>query len=320
MISMRDLVDKSVFKDLDKSAFWLRVYNTTCIPHSSFHDILKHIINEISFKNSKLSIHCLGITGDGPELQFIKQDLPYSNPYGTLTISSEFLVKKLPAGTYVFLATPYKIDDQKGDEFITKTCLNEAESILSLYLGNNFLHSIVFDGEMALTDKGSATIPGPPIAIPQKCDGPFLSKDNWDAVLETFQKINNITDPDKVSRVNLALRFFQKGKNTFNDDESFFLYWTAIIALLEESRTMYINQKLQVLYSMSKEDVEDKLMWKWAYEVRNDILHNAKSVVFHMQIERYFQLLFLDLLRGELGLECKKFLENYLTSSPEFFK
>lgn len=316
-ISISNLVDKSAFKNLDESSYWLRIYNTPLLPCDNLSNVTKGIVNKISFKNIKLSIDCLAISGNGPKLPFIEQDIP-SNINGQLSYPSKLVYKELQKGSYVFITIPYKIDGKEGEEFFVKSYLNEVESVLSMYSGNNFLHSIVFDGEMALTKKGKAVIPGPAIPIPQKCDGPFLSKDVWNLIIDTFQEINKIKDVDKSNRVRLSLKFFQKGKNTFNDDESFFLYWTAIIALLEESKTMYINKKLQSLYSMSQEDVESKLMWKWAYQVRNDILHNAKSVVFHMQIERYFQLLFLDLLRGELGLKCQKFLLNYITEFPDF--
>ena len=116
--------------------------------------------------------------------------------------------------------------------------------------------------------------------------------------------------------MSLALQLFQTGKNTFNENSAFLLYWMAIVQLLGISNTKDINKKLQVLYSMSKKEVEDGLKWKWAYETRNALMHKAKSVVLNadIDIERYFQLLFLDLLRGELKLECKEFLKNYLIS------
>jgi len=215
---------------------------------------------------------------------------------------------------------PYKIDDQEGNESITKNCLNEFASILSLCLGNNFLHSIVYDAEMAFTDKGSASITGHSIELPQKCDGPFLSQDDCGGFLEILQKINEITDLTKINQVSLALQFFQTGKNTFNDNSALLFYWIAIVELLGISKTKKINEKLRVLYSMNAKEVEDKLLWKWAYTTRNNLMHQGKLVVFNANIESYFQLLFLDLLRGELWLECKKFLGNYLNSNPDFVK
>ncbi len=213
-----------------------------------------------------------------------------------------------------------KIDDQEGNESITKNCLNEFESILSLCLGNNFLHSIVYDAERPFTDKGNESIIGPSIELPQKFDGPFLLQDNCDGFLEILQKINEITDQDKVNQVSLALQLFQTGKNTFNENSALLFYWMAIVELLGISDTLDINKKLQVLYSMSKKEVEDGLKWKWAYETRHALMHKAKSVVLNadIDIERYFQLLFLDLLRGELKLECKEFLKNYLISLSYF--
>lgn len=309
-----DLIDKSAFNNLDESSCWLRIYNTPLLPCNNLSNVTKCIENRILFKNIKLSIDCLGISANGPILPFIEHDIPV----GSSINLGNLVYKPLPKGPYVFISIPFKIDGKEGEEFFVKSYLNEVESILSMYSGNNFLHSIVFDGEMALTQKGKAGISGPAIPIPAECDGPFLSEDVWNLIIETFQEINKIKDVDKSNRVRLSLKFFQKGKNTFNYDESFFLYWTAIIALLEESKTMYINKKLQRLYSMSQEDVENKLRWKWAYEIRNDILHNAKSVDFNLTIERYFQLLFLDLLRGELDLKCQKFLLKFITEFLDF--
>jgi hypothetical protein len=147
-----------------------------------------------------------------------------------------------------------------------------------------------------------------------------LLQDNCDGFLEILQKINEITDRDKVDQVSLALQLFQTGKNTFNENSALLFYWMAIVKLLGISNTRKINKKLQVLYFMSQKDVEDKLKWKWAYETRHALMHKGKSVVLNadIDIERYFQLLFLDLLRGELKLECKEFLKNYLISSSYF--
>ena len=131
-----------------------------------------------------------------------------------------------------------KIDDQEGNESITKNCLNEFESILSLCLGNNFLHSIVYDAERPFTDKGSASIIGPSIELPQKFDGPFLLQDNCDGFLEILQKINEITDPNKVNQVSLALQLFQTGKNTCNENSALLFYWMAIVKLLGISNTI----------------------------------------------------------------------------------
>ncbi len=188
-MSIGDLVDKSVFKDLDKSSVWLRVYNTCRIRNHDLSLVGQYVKNSVSFKNLNLSIYCVKIVNNELKLPFVIQ-YEHSNINGTLTYHSELIYKELPKGIYVFLATPYKIDNLEGNEFITKTCLNETESILSLYLGNHFLYSIVFDGEMALTDKGRSTISGPPIPITHECNGPFLTEDNGDAVLKTFEEIN----------------------------------------------------------------------------------------------------------------------------------
>jgi hypothetical protein len=316
-----DLVDKSCFQNLDESSFWLRIYYITGVSRDELFKKMRSFENVISLNDKKISFHCVVVSEEAirPKFKFLEESLG-TDQAGKLIIECNLIEKELPVGSYVLLNTSYKIDGQidDGKEFATKSCLNEVESILALYLGNNFLYEIFFDGEMSLTDKGKYTIPSKPRALPQECDGPFLQKENWASISETFQKINEIVDQNKANRVRLALRFFQKGKNTFNDDESLFLYWTAIIALLEESGTMYINKKLQVLYNFTQEDVEKTLKWEWAYGIRNDILHKAKPVTFHMQIERYFQLLFLDLFRGELGLKCDELLLNYVRSFPKF--
>lgn len=315
-MKLEDLADKNWFTDLDDSSFWLRIYTLMPVSHANLQKCFNDAILNTQLNNQPIKIVYIAIN-DGLKLPCIKSSFPYSNPDNrNMQINVELSEFSLPKSSYIFMLSPFRRDGVEGEELDTKNTLNQAEAIFSSYIGNNLLHTIVFDGERAITQNGKVGIPSRIVATLQKCDGPLLLKENWQGAYETFKAIEALSEKDKKHKINLSLRFFQKGKTAFDSDESFFLYWTAIIAL-GTSKTEKINEKLQTLYSLSKAEVEEQLKWEWAYRARNDILHNASSINFHMHIERYFQVLFLDLLRLELGLSHNGYLKSYIDSEQK---
>jgi hypothetical protein len=57
-LNIIDFVDKSFFKDLDKSSFWLRIYSSILTLNDFNNDSFKKIFEKkIDFKNSNLSMN-----------------------------------------------------------------------------------------------------------------------------------------------------------------------------------------------------------------------------------------------------------------------
>ncbi len=109
MKDIPDFVDKAVFKDLNKSSFWLRIYSSFLTLNDFNNDYLKKIFEKkIDFKNSNLSMICSAIKEE-LELPVIEQGFLYRDLHGGIKINHHIVKKKLPAGFYVFLTMPYKM-------------------------------------------------------------------------------------------------------------------------------------------------------------------------------------------------------------------
>ena len=202
------------------------------------------------------------------------------------------------------LATPRKIDGIDLNEAETLARLNRMEALLSAYFGSNTVYRKVFEAVFEAKTGGNYSITSDVFATIQQCDGPIMAADNWVYFEETVEQLEVLSDSDKKSRLRRALEFFHSGKSAVDTavDEKFFFYWTSLQILCEGKGTMATNRKLQTIYNFSKDEVEEKLLWKDIVSARNDFHHTGKKIHLHKDAERYLQLLFLDLLRNELDL------------------
>ncbi len=315
---LESFVPTNWFKNLDESSYWLRVYSVVPVSHTACQQVFKDGFSSFCIDTKPIQAVYAAID-EGFKLPLISQSFPYSQKEsGIIQVRSKIDEFELPASTYVFLVMPYKVDGVPGDEQSAKADLSQVEALFSLHLGNNTLRTKIFDGERAITSKGTWSMSGPSVAVPQKCDGPFTSKTDWSNLRETINALNNTQSLDTKNRINLALQFYQRGKEVQNSEEKFFFYWSAITVVTEDSGTMAVNQKFQRIYSKDQKYVEDDLHWKWAVDCRNDLFKRGKKINFHMQIERYFQMVFLELLRAELELSSILCLKQYIEANPNF--
>ena len=315
-----DMVNKDWFTDLDSSSIWLRIYTMVRISRQEMTQKFNNPVFDLTIENIPIRIAYLALYSS-MNLPKIEECFPYGDiESGMLQVPVKLTDFKLPPSCYVFFICPFKINGIHGNENLIVSVLNQAESLFSCVAGNNLLRNLVYEEENALTEKGQSSYAGSPVGVPQVCDGPFVTEANWQEVSELVSKIENLSNKEMQYRLRLSLQFFQRGKNIFNAQEKFFLYWTAITIVTESTSSMAINQKFQSMYDKDKKFVENDLHWKWAVDARNDLFKRGERLNFHMWVERYFQMLFLDLLRYEAGLGCKQHLLSYVSGAPDFRK
>lgn len=316
-IKLADMVPKEWFKDQDASSFWLRVYTTLPVPQNKIQEYFKDAICSYTIDSQPINIDALGL--DKLELSKIKNCIIHSHPEnGGMIVPVEIEKVLFPKSSYIFFIAPYKVDGLDGNENKTKSNLDQLEAILSASLGSNTLHSLIYEGEQPLTYACKFQHHGQVVQVLNQCEGPFLNQSNWTKAKKITSAIEILQDEDKKNRLRLALQYYQKGKNIFRSEEKFFFYWTAITIVTKDAGTMGINNKLQIIYSKDKAFVEDELKWKWAVEYRNDFFKRGIRPNLHANRERYFQLLFLDLLERELGFETEKHLLSYIKNFPNW--
>jgi hypothetical protein len=319
-IRLNDFIDTNWYENIEDSSVWLRIYAPLYVTLSKISQDFKNAIHHLFIGTQPVKITYLSLA-EPITLHTIEQGFLFSDLYNEnkVKINPKVTNKELPQTSYIIFSSPYRIDGKQGNEGGIIAKFNIIESILSAYIGNNLLKSLAYEVEFSLSQKGQP-INGPAIETPSHDDGPFLSIHNWQEASDTFHALETLKNDNQRNKINLALRFFQKGKATFNDDESFFLYWTAIMVLTEGKGTQYINKILQGIYGYDSREVENNLKWMWAINKRNKIFKQGAFVNFDILVERYFQLLFLEILRKEPGLPSKKYLLNYIKSAPIIFE
>ena len=143
--NLSDLADSAWFENKEKSLFWLRMYTTFPVPTNKINDYFKNALRKIDDKDQPIKIHYLAI--ESLKLAQIQQNFPYSHPdTGEMVIKHEVKEQEFPKCSYIFFVCPLKIDSSGTQVFETKRHLDIAAAIFSLYVGNNLLREVVYDG------------------------------------------------------------------------------------------------------------------------------------------------------------------------------
>jgi hypothetical protein len=311
---LKNFYDDKWFSKPKESSVWLRYYSLVGIPWDDF-----SIDNFPSANDSGVRMLFLTIEGQEYISNFFNV---LSDSKGNSQLDLEKINRTLPFGFYIIFTTPYIIDGKKLDEKDVAKKLDSITSMLRMHLGNNFLRDIVREGYISI-ENGDMKEFLPSIDLPNKnTDGPFLSIDVWKDYVEVRNKFLDCSSDIK-NRIELSLEFFEMGANE-RSWKKFFYYWVGIEVLLDDPKnTKEIANKLGFCYRcdgnsdfiqkklfLNNKDKEDGIFYR-----RRKLFHKGvKPENLNSGDERYIQCMFLDLLRGELGLECKKYMENMINS------
>jgi len=300
---LMDLAPDSWFTDREKSSFWLRIYTSLFIPHAEFKYALNQLFSGIK-KDEKIIHQVKYILFGGGLVKDMK--VPcfsfyiYSQESGQLVLETKVDDRTLKETNYIFIAVPFKVDGVLGDESLTRKKLDSVASLIRIYTGQNFMREIVFEGEIDAAT-GNFSTSSKPIKMPQIVEGPFLAKQNGISIKEISEKISTLPE-DKKRRIELALQFMN---DAMDKDSGFFEYWTAL-EIVCNGKSGKIKRRLADIYKItSHNDAAKKTGFKKIAEWRHDFIHKGIRPTISADVERYIQLLFLDLLRHEIGLPCE---------------
>ena len=216
--------------------------------------------------------------------------------------------KKLPKSPYILMTTPFSIDGMQGDYAQTRMRLDMVASTLGMHFGNNYLWELMIDGILNAHD--SKIHLGKVLRLPSQIEGPALHPLNWTHTKALFTKIKAL-DRQKRSVVELALTLLERGVRD-RTETKFFHYWVALEVLCGTNRADVITNALAKYYKCDKKAVCDQLYWKKFFTARHNYFHKGIIPKFDQTSERYAQLLFLDLLRYQLGMKNVGHLLGFL--------
>jgi hypothetical protein len=290
---LKDLAPSKWFKNKMESSFWLRIYTCLYIPHKDFSQKAMDATAGIPFDDQ---VYFGFYVMNGLKIPENMHSM-YASEDGIVKI--ELLPKnvELRNSTYVLVFTPKKIDGEPIAESTVRRKLDIVTTILRTHTGINFMREVVYEGEVdAGIDRFSFMSKA--IKLPQPAEGPHVSKINWLQSKEIFE-ILETKQKEIRDRVKLSLEYFGRA---LDEIDSFFLYWTAL-EILCKGTSQAIKSRLQKALGLkSLQEVEAIGFGKIA-SWRHDFFHKGIRPVLSADVERFIQLVFLDLLRYELNLQ-----------------
>lgn len=296
---LHKLIPTSWFTNVEDSSIWLRLYSCVFVPHDqiaervrgwlSEGDLLAHggpiLFGFGTFKDFKVPSTTMDLaTAESGQLRmFVKVD-----------------EKALPSAPYIILAAPFRRDGADGDEPSTRRALDLAAGLIGVHAGANFMRECVFEGEVSGRD-GRFSAPGPAHRIPQVVEGPFLAKENGLDIGEISKQLSKTSEP-KRSRLELALVLMD---TAMRKHEGFLEYWTALEVVCD-GKARRIQDRLAKIYGLKSQHEAARVTGLGALTTwRDDYVHKGKRPFLTADVERYIQLVFLDLLRHELDLATR---------------
>jgi hypothetical protein len=237
--------------------------------------------------------------GKVPKISFVT----YAADSGQTTVFTKIDEIALPTAHYWFLSTPFKVDGSPGNEWNARRFLSRVYALLIAHCGLNALVDVVFEGEVDV-DGSQWRSTSPVLKTVQPVDGPFLHPTLWEALAEVSAALNK-APMERKQRIELALEFFDRATRS---EEEFFNNWTAL-EILCNGKSQKIRSCLQAAYELPNVGEVDKQSgFKQIAAWRHDFFHKGVRPTISADVARYIQWMFLDLLRRELGLECRRYL------------
>jgi len=299
---LTDIAPDKWFTDKKNSSFRVRLYTSLYIPHDKFKNASEELFTGLHKEKEYIPHikHLLfgGGTVSDLNVPCISFDM-YANETGKLVVDTKVDKKLLKTTNYIILAVPFQIDGVPGDEYQTGKTLDSITSIIRIHAGQNFMREIVFDAVINASN-GDISTYSDSIKMPQIVEGPFIGKQHGEAIKEISKKILSLHENNR-ERIELALELVNEA---MDKKYGFFEYWTAL-EIVCDGKSGKIKNRLAKIYNIkSHNDAAEKTGLKVLAEWRHDFIHKGKRPIISADVERYIQLIFLELLRDELGLPC----------------
>jgi len=291
--------DESWFNDSSTSSFWLRIYTLLGVKKSEIPSKFKTSIRDLYYgRPIRINYGYLN-----------KIELPKWKNYvvggedPAPQVLLEQSIESFPGSTCIFIATPFKVDGVTVDPDQVTKVMSITSSIIAAHLGKNAIRDLVYNGSMSAHDSQFSKM-GTLTNIPKPHEGPNFSDFLWTGIEETLRYLNDCKPDDKL-RLEMGLDFFERGIAEYNKDirfsDALIFYWIAMESLCGGAGK--IESSLQNHYKLpDKASVQSLLGTENIRKWRNDLVHEGRTKEYTPDIDKYLQLLFLDVLRYQIGL------------------
>lgn len=211
-------------------------------------------------------------------------------------------------GTHIMFFTPY----QEGGPVSEPEAFSKIESargLVSALEGMNSCYGHVFTQILEIPS-GTINASSPAILVPQSLPRPFIGG----------QRVNDVAtalvglDDSLKTRIQLALRWFDKADRDTDPIDSFLKSWFAIevIGMPDTTNIRPLVEMLGVIYEMPYATAVTHFRVGRIADLRSDIVHNGAVRSIHQQLHRYVQAIFVDVLFHLTGIPTERRTEAVL--------
>lgn len=210
---------------------------------------------------------------------------------------------------FLIISTPLSDRNVPVNYADSRHRLEVIASTIALHFGINFAPKHAIEITINI-DKGEVSDAPETRRLPRVTDGPYLDPNKWDELEESLVKLREIENPIR-KRIERSLVIFRNAQHV---EEGFIYYWTALETLCGTDK---LKARLQICYKLADTNaVEDLFKVDAIKNLRNDLIHEGVPYNISGDIERFVQLMYLDLLRLEVGLPNMGYMER-LKNTPE---
>lgn len=298
--ALSDFGDPSWFRDAAVSRMWLRFQSILCVAEKDAPTLFAEFPRHFDFDGPvKVGV---GKVSDFKGWRY--HIVAHAAEDGSTTFSTGLDQPDIPSALYMSFASPTIVDGGQAGEWQAKQRIAKAAGLIALCMGRNVLRDVVFDAEIS-ADTGQPHVSSPVLEIPSPLHGPFLGKGVYAGTQEILTRLPLIPK-DRRDRIFLALDFCEQA---IAGKDRFLHYWTAL-EVLASGTSGAIRSKLQAIYHIrSHKEVDANLGFRTISQWRHNFLHKGLRPILSADVERYLQLMILELLRSLADLPAKRLLE-----------
>lgn len=235
-------------------------------------------------------------------------DLWITHEFQYVDVEKQFIffskIDKIPAPkcALIILASPVIHDGETTHTGPAQTVFGIYKSLLLGMFGRGFLLDLVTQFTIEGSGEHRTSFASGVWRTPQTFDTrAIVDPAIYDDLIICMR---SQTDPLR-ARLVLACQFFSRANEESYEYKRFFDYWTAL-EIVANGKSQRVRNLLAQAYGAKLPYVDKTLRFKEISDLRHDLIHNGIFKSLEPEVERRMQGIFLDLLRFQLGLTCKR--------------
>lgn len=291
------LYDENWFKEGEQGLVYLRYYSMPFEPTDDFY--IPGLDGEtVEFSGAPFRIIVAHIS----EQKYIS-NIPWliTSDSRKPKITVESISRMLPSSVYILVSTPIYAEEDTYENASIR--MDGFAGMLRIIGGNNLLSQFVREGTVDVSSGDIKTLTEA-VFLPTRIEGPFATEETWQQLKEVTNAITSKGGSDG-NRITLATQLIERAF-TSKDSLKFFSYWVALEVAADTHSHGKIITLLSKAYKQKKAYIQNNLGFQYLWETRQTVFHKGETYTVPPDIERYFQNLFLDVVRKKLGLKCKR--------------